>query len=376
MKIAIDANELAISQNTGVKVYTKEIIKALAGIDKENEYLLYLGEKCDNLYSIIGQNRNFIFKSSKSRLPFWTYILFPAAIKKDKPDILFMPIQTVPFFRKPKGIKIVVTVHDLAFLIFPDHFTAKDRFLLDFHTRRAINLADVVITPSLRTKKDIIKFYGNVGNKIKIVYHGARSGFSAEGGVRNDEPVVKQPYVLFVGTVQPRKNIARLIEAFEKVKSGNRACNFRYISNLKLVIAGARGWLAQNTYEKAKKSKFSGDIIFTGNVSGDELARLYRYAEIFVLPSLYEGFGLPLLEAMKCGLPCVVSQNSSLVEIARDAVCYIDPFNADDMAEKINSLLSKPDFQKELSKKGLERSKKFSWNVSASRHKEVFESLR
>ncbi|MCK4892088.1 MAG: glycosyltransferase, partial [Candidatus Pacebacteria bacterium] len=158
MKIAIDINELTLKNNTGVKVYTREILNALGRIDKENKYFLYANCKHESMSRFYWINyKNFKFKTIESSFPFWTYTKFSKEIKKDKPDILFMPIQAVPFFKKPKNIKIVVTVHDLAFLLFPNQFTEKDKLLLTFHTKRAINMADSIIVPSEATKKDIIK---------------------------------------------------------------------------------------------------------------------------------------------------------------------------------------------------------------------------
>ena len=181
MKIAININELTLKQNTGVKVYTREIVKVLALIDKENEYFLYikspskteLSSETSELSSVLdGDFNNFKLKPSKSCLPFWTYTKLSQEIKKDQPDILFMPIQATPFFRKPKNLRIVITVHDLAFFLFPDHFTRKDRFLLNFHTKRAVEMADKIIAPSEATKNDIVKFYGIDKSKIKVVWHG------------------------------------------------------------------------------------------------------------------------------------------------------------------------------------------------------------
>jgi len=368
MKIAIDANELTLKTNSGVKVYTEELIKELQQIDKRNDYILYTSEEIETLNFYNHNKDNFSINTRHTNLPFWTYTKLPQEINKDKPDLLFMPIQTVPFIRKPKDIKIVATVHDIAFFIFPNHFTLKDRLLLNFHTKRALKTADIVIAPSSATKEDIIRFYNIKEDKIKIVYHGVR--LLSDRAVSNKNSMSKNDaYILFVGSIQPRKNIISLIAAFDKTK---KISSFQH---LKLVICGGKGWLSNKTYTAAKKSKFSKDIIFTGSVNNKRLTQLYKNAEIFVMPSLYEGFCLPVVEAMSFGLPCIVSKNSSLAEIASDSAMQIDPNNASDIAEKMTLLLKNDYLRNKFSMKGLKRSSKFSWRKSAVEHLKIFSSL-
>ena len=385
MKISINVNELTLKQETGVKIYTREIVNALGKVDKENDYVLYAN--CNNRSIISPIAGNFRLKMIKSQFPFWTYTKLPQEIKKDKPDILFVPVQTVPFFNKPENMKIVITVHDLAFVYFPDYFTIKDKLLLRFHTKRAIQMADKVIVPSESTKKDIIKFYKTDEDKIKVVYHGIRTGLKHtfanvncdenkeivtmtsllhDNASRNDDS-----YILFVGTIQPRKNIIRLIEAFETIKSHKSETS----SSLKLMIVGGRGWMADKIYRKAKKSKFSKDIILKGKVSDEDLERLYQNALMFILPSLYEGFGLPILEAMSYGLPCIVSDNSSFIEIVDDHALLVNPESSDDIAQKIGMFLNNDFLRKDFAQRSLENIKKFSWDKSAKETLEVFEDV-
>ena len=461
MKIAVNINELTLKQNTGVKTYTREIVGALLQIDRENEYILHANCREQKFLFPTMENSKFKIQNSKFNLPFWTYAKLPQEIKKDRPDVLFMPIQAVPFFKKPKNLKIVVTVHDLAFLLFPDHFTRKDRFLLNFHTKRAVRMADKIIAPSEATKKDIVKFYGINEDKIKVIWHGVKtSGNSSfchceeerrsnpeimranrnitlsenSNGIatlryrsaRNDNynNSFSHPYILFVGSIQPRKNITGLIEAFETVKENrdlhichsdrsergtsersggickretltsneNNLKNTFYpltdpsarsyrrsvgmtvnaLASLKLVICGGRGWMADEIYKRAKESKFSKDIIFTGSVSDEERDEFYKNALIFALPSFYEGFGLPVLEAMSYGVPCVVGDNSSLSEIAGNSALLVDANNSADIAEKINLLLSNSELRKDLAQRGIENVKRFSWDKAGEKTLEVF----
>jgi glycosyltransferase involved in cell wall biosynthesis len=372
MKIAININELTLKQETGVKVYTREIVRALTKIDNNNEYILYtnkfskteLNSEISKSSSVLGNtNNNFEFRISNFNLPFWTYTKLPQEIKKDKPDVLFMPIQSVPFINKPKNIKIVITVHDLAFLIFPEYFTTKDKFLLNFHTKRAVQMADRIIAPSKATKKDLIKFYKVNENKIRIIYHGVSPNSKFQ--ILNSK--FNNPYILFVGQIQPRKNLIRLIEAFELIKEKNK----KY-PNLKLTIAGGNGWMANKTYEKARASKFSKDIIFTGKVDNKRLAELYQNALVFVMPSLYEGFGLIVLEAMSCGIPCAVSDNSSLAEIVDDHGLLFDAYSSSDIAQKISMFLNNDVLRKDFAQRSLQNVKKFTWEKSARETLETF----
>ena len=377
MKIAININELTLKQETGVKIYTREIVGALGQIDRENEYILYYNGRDRFQTCPYGDYDNFKLKAVRSQFPFWTYTKFPKEIKKDKPDILFMPIQTVPFFNKPKNIKIVVTVHDLAYLVFPDHFTNIDKKRLDYHTKRAVNMADEIIVPSEATKKDIIKYYKIEKDKIHCIHHGTvpfddkKLAESSKKGDFESKINNYKPFILFVGTIQPRKNIERLIEAFEKVRNRNE----KY-ADLKLIIAGAKGWMSGSIYNKAKKSKYSSDIIFTGGVKNDQLRELYENALMFVLPSLYEGFGLPVLEAMSFGLPCIVSDNSALSEIVDSHALLVDAYSSDDIAQKINMYLNHENLRKDYGLRSVENASQYKWEYSAKKLIDVFDGLK
>ena len=391
MKIAIDINELINPSPGGVKTYTKEIVNALLKVDQKNKYFLYARKKAsrDTKFCVPASKNSFL-KILKWPLPFWTYIRFAREIKKQKPNLLFMPIQSVPFLiSKPKKIKIVITVHDLTFLKFPQYFTFKDRFLLNYHTRRAVKMADKIIVPSRATKSDLISLYKIKANKIKIIYHGYRKIYSAAGkgakaGKGKKFSAHTDNYILFVGTIQPRKNIINLVKAFEIFKK-----NFNFPpsplfargrftpplqeGNLKLVVAGGKGRLWRKTFKRIKKSPVSEDIILAGAVDDRKLADLYSQAKVFILPSLYEGFGLPILEAFSCGAPVIASNNSSLKEIVGESGLLINPNNPKEIAEAIKKIIRNDDLRNSLVEKGKERLKDFDWEKSAREHLEVFE---
>ncbi len=375
MKIAIDINELTNPFPSGVKTYTKEIINALLEVDQKNEYFLYARKNAGRGVLQYASAKNCHLKILKWPLPFWTYTRFAREIKKQKPDILFMPIQSVPFLiSKPKKIKIIVTVHDLAFLKFPKHFIFKKRFLLNWHTRRAAKMADRIIVPSRATKNDLVDLCGVSANKIKVIYHGYGKNYSADRNIKFYVPATDN-YFLFVGTIQPRKNIINLIKAFEIFKKNfkNPSNSLLQEGNLKLVIVGGRGWLWRETVERIKKSPVEKDIILTGAVSDQELSELYSRAKIFVLPSLYEGFGLPILDAFFYGIPAIVSNNSSLKEIVGGAGLPVNPNNPEEISAAIKKVIENNDLRNSLIEKGKRRLKDFSWEKSAREHLEVFE---
>ena len=363
MKIAINVNELCRLQTNGVKIYTYNILKYLA--KQKFTAVIYYQKKIEKRWNI--ENTNLKHKLIKWPFLFWTHLRFPFELWRDKPDIFFTPIQTVPFFL-PK-CKIIVTIHDLAFLKFPNDFTFKDRLKLLFHTKRAVRKAEKIIVPSQTTKKDIIEYYKIDAGKIEVIYEGVdkvESQKFAKSKVNG--------YILFVGTIQPRKNIQGLIEAFNILKNlPNPLCERG--KNIKLVIVGGKGWLWKKVFEKAEKSKYKKDIIFTGSVSSEKLLEFYQNAEVFVLPSFYEGFGLPILEAMANSVPVIAANNSSMKEIINGAGVLINPYNPKEITEAIKKIIQDKNFKEKLIEKELKQAKKFTWEKCAEKTMKVLTDL-
>jgi glycosyltransferase involved in cell wall biosynthesis len=274
---------------------------------------------------------------------------------------MFMPIQQIPYVRSGK-MKTVAVVHDLAVHLYPEQFTRKDWLLLHVFSAYVARAADLIIAISETTAADLKRYYGRKDG-VKVVYHGVNHElFYPRGkGEGSDKPVlgdggdqIREPFLLFVGQLQPRKNIIALIEAYEKIWQQEKELN--------LVIAGSHGWLNDEIYKRAKKSVARKQIIMTGRVTDEQLRELYWQAEAYVLPSLYEGFGLPVLEAMACGCPVVASNVSSLPEVAGEAACLFDPRDVNDLVEKINEARNRRD---ELVSRGLQRAGEFTWDKTA-----------
>lgn len=367
MKIAIYADEMAKRGESGVKNYSIEIAKGLLRIDDKNEYTLYSRENIDD--KITPYKAKTVCKRPKMWK--WIFFVFAPLIKKDRPDIVFMPIQTFPFLIVPKKVpKVVVTVHDVAFLLFPQYFNFWKRQYLRFNTRRSVKLANRIIVPSEATKRDIVRFYKVPECKIRVVHHGVSKELR-ELAQKNDPRVNGLskgcPYILFVGAIQPRKNIIRLVKAFDMLKKTGKYEH-------KLIICGGKGWLYWKIFDSIRHSAFHEDVIIVGDAGNDLLASLYADADLFVMPSLYEGFGLPVLEAMSFGVPVVCANNSALLEIAEGASLFFDGYSATELYRKMDKVLGNKKIKEDLLVKGLERVREFSWNKAAQETLAVLET--
>lgn len=363
MRIAIHAADLDHDRIDGTRVYILNVLKHLGLLGAADEFFVYHKDSF-NPELQPPEFSNYSFKAL-GNFPAWTQTRLPVALWADKPDILWVPLHNLPRLR-PHKTKTVITIHDLAFKIFPQHFAAKDLFKLNMLTDYAVGAADAIIAPSNATKADILRFYPDVDpQKVNVVHHGFDADLfrkdMSEGEVAkvfSTFDLHPRSYILYVGAIQPRKNLTTLIESFEQTK--------RKEKDLKLVLAGAPAWKAGTTLRRIKESPFSKDIIITGTVSFSHLAALYRQAAAFVFPSLYEGFGIPLLEAFACQVPVISADNSSLREVGADAALYFAAADAGELAKRMREVLSDDALRTQLIAKGTERIKGFSWNRCAA----------
>lgn len=363
MKIAIQAADLDSNRIDGTRVYILNLLKYFGRLDTASEFLIYHKSKFNpELAPPDFPNYRIIKKSWPA---FWTQMRLAHSLWKDKPDILWMPMHNIPYL-KPKEIRTVVTIHDLAFKYFPEYFTRKELFKLNLLARLAIEKSDRIITISQSSKEDILKFYPKVkSEKIKVIYHGFdREMFNEEWNLEREHEIVGKlgidgRYILYVGAIQPRKNLGVLIEAFEKIKADSGR------EGLKLVLAGEKAWLWQDVFEKINGSIHKKDIITTGKMKFSELGHLMRGAEVFCFPSLYEGFGIPILEAFASSVPVVCASNSSLPEVAGDAALYFNGRDSEELARKLEDILEDEKLKKDLIQKGLRQIEKFSWEKCA-----------
>ncbi|MDQ5954196.1 MAG: hypothetical protein QG583_124, partial [Patescibacteria group bacterium] len=253
----------------------------------------------------------------------------------------------------------VISIMDLAFFHFADYFTKKDLAQLHSWTKYSVIKAKKIITISEATKSDIIKFYKVSGEKIHVIYPGIKPSLLSNSHMSNDDVkkkyAIDSKFILFVGTLQPRKNIARLIEAFSLLND----------KEVKLVIVGKKGWKYEEILEAPKKFGCEEKVVFLNFVPEEDLQVLYKNAELFAFPSLYEGFGLPVLEAMKFNCPVLTSNVSSLPEAGGDAAHYCNPESTESIKEGIEKILEDRKYRVNLIEKGKENIKKFSWEKAA-----------
>ncbi|MFH1827405.1 MAG: glycosyltransferase family 1 protein [bacterium] len=361
--IGIDGNEANVKKQVGVSVYAQNLLlefnkKAI----ETTRFNIYLK---NNIVNTMPNEKSFfkyIFVNGKF---LWSQLFLPFKLLiGEKNDVFFSPAHYVPRFT---NTPIIVTIHDLSYYYFPNEFLKRDLFKLKNWTKYSIHKAKKIIAVSENTKLDIIKFFGIPKEKIQVIYNGYEKKI-----IKNDfdkkliNRVSKNLYILYVGTLQPRKNIQTLIDAFIKFLLQNK--------NFRLVIAGKKGWLYSEIFKKVKESGFSKKIIFTDYVNNSTLKKLYQNAFCLVHPSLYEGFGIPLLEAMNEGCPIISSNTSSLPEIAGDAALFFEPKNVDHLVFQINNLVKHEDLKNTLIAKGKERVKLFSWKKCASETLKVIKS--
>ncbi len=376
MKIAIQTADLDAERIDGTRVYILNLLKYFGQLDKKSIFWLY---HKNNFNSELTPPNfpNYKVKRIKTWF-FGTQIGLCWRINKDRPDVLWMPMHNAPFFLK-KDIKIFVTIHDLAFKYFPQHFTKRDLRKLNLLAKLAIHKSHKIIAISESTKKDILKFYPEIPEeKVKVIYHGfdrtlfQKSKNFIKDGLVQKKFKIKKDYIIYVGAIQPRKNLKVLIEAFNLLKSDKKIKSM--MQDRQLVFAGEKAWLYEEILKEKEKSPYKNDILITGKIDFSAMSQLLEGASVFVYPSLYEGFGIPVLEAMASQVPVIVAKNSSLVEVGGEAVSYFKTEKSDDLYQKIKEILTNKELAEKMRKKGLRQVEKFSWEKCARETLNYFKS--
>jgi len=374
MLIGINASAAFKQPRTGVEEYTYQLVKHLTMLEKNSRYRFVLYSQGAGGQGTVLKGQSFrdsplIMKQLKWPLPMWTQVRLSTEMAINKPDVLFIPVHVLPLVHPQNS---VVTIHGLEYEYYPEMYPWRHLRYLRWSTKYALKNARKIIAVSENTKKDLIELYGGEPEKIEVIYHGVEQGLSFKDNPALKGQSLKLPYILFIGRLETKKNIQGLIEAFNLLKE-------KYQVPHRLVLVGPipmsdkgltlqvatlkRSRLRGRTFKVVKRS----DLEILGYVSEQEKWQLLKKADLFVLPSFYEGFGIPILEAQAAGCPVITSNVSSMPEVAGDGAVLIDPKNIEQIAQGIYQVISDENFKKELIQKGYKNVKRFSWQKCARR---------
>lgn len=369
MLIGIDASPLNRHHKTGTEWYTHHLILNLAKIDPFNEYLLYCREPLKEEFMELPAN----FKIKVLSWPinkFWTQGRLSLEMLMRPPDVLFVPAQALPVIC-PK--KVITTVHDIGFERFPEYYSNFARRYLRFSTKFALKKATKIIAVSNFTKKELIDVYRADKNKIEVIYNGYNQLYQKDKSPSVSQNIltklkIKKPFILSIGRLEKKKNTLNIVKAFSILAKEPE------FFSLQLILVGQGGLGFAEIEEEIKKSGVTSRIILTSWLNDRILTGLLKKAEVFVFPSFYEGFGIPIVEAMASGVPVVTSNVASCPEIADQAALTVDPNDSSAIARAIKKILSDKELKNELVKRAEERIKTFDWQKCAQETLKVITS--
>jgi len=369
MRIGIDAHAIG-SQTAGNETYIKNLIEALAAIDAENEYVLFF-TRPEVAKSWRGRFRNFRVCLVRPHARY-VRILFslPWTVWRTGVDLLHVQYVAPPICPRP----IVATIHDLSFEHLPQMYTPRERWLFKLAIGYTARRAARILTVSEYSARDILATYRVPPERVVVTPEGVSALFvpvrdpACLQAVRHRYGIARE-YILSVGSLQPRKNLVRLIRAYINLRRRDDDLDHQ------LVIVGKKGWLYQDIFRAARQSPFAQDIIFTGYVPEEDLPALYSGATVFVYPSLFEGFGLPVLEAMACGVPVITSYSSSLPEVVGEAAILVNPYDERAIEAALQRAVWDAELRRELSERGLRRAQQFSWKRTAELTLRAYEEV-
>jgi glycosyltransferase involved in cell wall biosynthesis len=361
-RVGINAHLLTEEEGyrrAGVHRYIYNLLIHVLRQDPEGDYAVFLNSRCALSLSCC---------QKRSRLPtyrplvriLWEQFLQPLEVQAENVALLHSPVNVQPLFLPCKG---VTTVTDLSFVVFPQSFRAGQRVYQRLFTRLSARRATHVITYSASTAQDLTRFFAVPGKKISVVFPGVDAAYRP---VRDDSVLadfkrqrgLPHRFILFVGTLEPRKNLVTLLRAFAQFRR-------RMEDDYKLVLGGGKGWLHRPLFAAIEELQLEDDVLLPGFIPEEELPLWYNAADVFVYPSVYEGFGLPPLEAMACGTPVIVSDASSLPEVVGDAGILVDPHRPHDWADALSLLCQNANRREALAQQGVERAKEFTWTRMA-----------
>ena len=373
MLIGIDASRALRARRTGTETYSLQLIRHLLALECTHRFRLY----CDQPLPLALQDLAASDRAEICVIPFprlWTHVRLSAEVISRPPDVLFVPSHVLPVLHPSR---CVVTVHDLGYYAFPEAHRRLNRWYLAAGTRFSARSASHVLADSQATQDDLIRHCGVDPARVTVVHLGRDETLAPETDQSRLHQLqerlgisragISRPYVLYVGTLQPRKNLVRLIDAFAQVRAAR--------PDLCLVLAGRRGWLSDPILQRVEELDLHEHVLFPGFVADEDLPALLSGALVFAFPSLYEGFGFPVLEAQACGVPVLTSSTSSLPEVAGDSALLVDPMNTDAIAAGLLSLATDAALRERLRSAGLANLGRFSWERCAVETLRVLERV-
>ncbi len=369
MKIGIDIREMEKGKMTGIGRYLKNLLDYIAQEDQKNEYILFANQKTEYTTTV----KNIKIRVIKGWFaPFWDQVQLPRALKKDKINLFLSPYYKKPFFTPCKSI---ITIHDLNPLFLPP-ISMKGWFKNRLYFRTLLKLSsrkvDRIITVSQYSKKDIVEYFRVPEEKIEVICHCVDERYRPISS--NSEEVtskygIDRKFIFYFGNFNPHKNVKALIEAYYRLPQKTK-------DKYQLVLGGRRDRYCMSLEKMVKHLKIEERVVFTGFISEEDLPAIYSAAELFVFPSLREGFGLPPLEAMACGTPVITSNTTSLPEVVGEAGILVNPYNVDEIKAAIIEVLTNSTLRNDLIQKGLERSRRFTSEKTTKQILEVFAEVQ
>jgi glycosyltransferase involved in cell wall biosynthesis len=370
MLIGIDASRATAARRTGTENYSLNLIRELLAQGQDRRFRLYFNQApATGLFPEGTEGRVIPFP----RL--WTHLRLSWEMLSDPPDLLFVPSHVLPLAH-PRCT--AVTVHDLGYHYYPEAHTTFQNIYLRWSTRYNAGAATRVLADSEATRQDLIRYYGTPEEKIAVVYPGRDENLGPVDGAESLAGLrarygLSDSYFLYVGTLHPRKNLVRLVQAFASLLQTLAATSNHSNDELQLVLAGQKGWYYEEIFAEVRKLGLTERVVLTGYVPDADLGGLLSGALAFVFPSLYEGFGLPVLEAMACGTPVVCSRVSSLPEVAGDAALLVDPLETDEISQALNQIVVDQGLRRVLVERGFQQVQLFSWRRCAQETLQVLE---
>jgi glycosyltransferase involved in cell wall biosynthesis len=356
MLVGIDASRIVNAYPTGTEIYSLRLTEALLALESAFRFRLYC--RTPPPQDLLGLDAEMRF------IPFprlWTHVRLSWEMFSHPPDVLFVPAHVLPVLHPRVSL---VTVHDLGYLEYPRAHPWRQRLYLDLSTRWNARAATHILADSKATKTDLVTRLSTPPARITVAYPGRDESLTRERDLDRIEAVkahhgITGDYLLYLGTLQPRKNLARIIAAFATVGLGAQG------RDITLVLAGKRGWFYDDLFTLVRRSGLEKRVLFPGYVAGRDKAALLSGAVAFVFPSLYEGFGLPVLEAQACGCPVITSTATSLPEVAGDAALLVDPLDTAAIADSMERVVGDPGLREALTERGFINIRRFSWRRCA-----------